>query len=138
MDKDRRDRIIIVIVATLAGGFAVLEGTGVTQFGEMANNTPRWVLTMVGVMFLTAALMVFVGTAGWPNELGATVILGGMALMFGWVSFYGDEAGFSGSGVLISQATGLPVGRIMFGLGASMCLAGAIYALTLCIKKLLR
>jgi hypothetical protein len=138
MDKDRRDRIILVVAATLVGGFAVLEGAGVTQFGEMANNTPRWVLTMVGVMFLTAALMVFLATAGWPNDLGATVILGGMAVTFGWVSLFGDEAGFSGSGVLISQATGLPMGRIMFGLGALMCLAAAFYALTLCIRKLLR
>ena len=74
-------------------------------------------------MFIAAGLLVLLGLRGRLNDLFASAIIASMAVLFGWIDLYGDDGGFSGGGALASRLTGLPINRVMFGLGSVFCLA---------------
>ena len=134
MNKETKTKLIISIVCFCLSVFYFLEGLDITHFGEMENETPRLMLVFVGFIFLLVSIMVQVGKKERLNNFLASVLTFVMGLMFGWVSLFGKESGFSGNGVFISYITNLPVGRIMFGIGSIVSFIVAIIAFRMFLK----
>ena len=134
MNKETKTKLIITIGCFFLGIYYLLEGLDITHFGDMENDTPRFMLVFVGFIFLLVSIMVQVGKKERLNNFLASVLTFVMGLMFGWVSLFGKESGFSGNGVLISYITNLPVGRIMFGMGSIVSFIIAIIAFRMFLK----
>jgi hypothetical protein len=79
-------------------------------------------------MFIAAGLIVAFQVRGRLNHFMASLIMASMGVVFAWISFYGNDAGFSGAGSILSELTQIPFDRAMFGLGALFCLCGSAYA----------
>ena len=134
MNKENKTKLIITIGCFFLGIFYLLEGLDITHYGEMENDTPRLMLVFVGFIFLLVSIMVQVGKKKRLNNFLASVVIFVMGLMFGWVSLFGKESGFSGNGVFLSYITDLPVGRIMFGVGSIVSFIIAIVAFRMFLK----
>lgn len=124
---DNKD-IALALVAIACGGYALLAAAGVVP-GETSNDTPTWVIGLVGVMFVIAGVMIFLRNYSRALDLFAAVLLGAFTLVAGWITFYSSSAGFSGGIPFLSGDTNVSLARIMFGLGTLMCFAGFLYAL---------
>ena len=134
MNKETKTKLTITIGCFFLGIFYLLEGLDITHYGEMENDTPRLMLVFVGFIFFLVSIMVQVGKKKRLNNFLASVVIFVMGLMFGWVSLFGKESGFSGNGILISYITNLPVGRIMFGIGSIISFIIAIVAFRMFLK----
>ena len=135
MNKETKTKLTITIGCFFIGVFYFLEGLDITHYGEMENDTPRFMLVFVGFIFLLVSIMVHIGKRERLNNFLASVLIFVMGLMFGWISLFGKESGFSGNGILISYITNLPVGRIMFGIGSIVSFIIAIVAFRMFLNQ---
>lgn len=134
MNKETKAKFTITIGCFFIGVFYLLEGLEITHYGEMENDTPRFMLALVGFIFLLVSIMVHIGKKERLNNFLASVVIFVMGLMFGWISLFGKESGFSGNGVLISYITNVPVGRIMFGMGSIISFIIAVVAFRMFLR----
>lgn len=134
MNKEIKTKLIITIVCFFLGVFYLLEGLDITHYGEMVNNTPRFMLALVGFIFILASVMVHIGKKERLNNFLASVLTLVMGLIFGWISLFAKESSFSGNGVFISYITNLPVGRIMFGMGSIIAFIISIIAFRMFLR----
>ena len=128
MSRFKNSEIATALIAIACGGYALLFSAGVIP-GETANDTPLWVLTAVGVVFVIAGFMIFLRHHSRALDLLAAILLGAFTLIAGWVAFYSSPEGFSGGIPFAPRDWNISLGRIMFGLGTLMCFAGFLYAL---------
>ena len=121
MGKEKRSRLLTGLACTSIGVHITLEGLQITHFGAPTGNTPYWVVALVGVMFTVAGIAVIMGNAGRWNALAAAIMTTIMGVTMGWVSLFGDASGMSGNASLLSNITGIPFNRILFGLVSLAC-----------------
>lgn len=125
--------------AVIAGGFGVLtclEAFGITDVGNLSADIPRWLLALVGALFIVAALMIVVPMSSAMNHLMASLIITSMGLICGWIGLFGAASGFSGGAAAVAELTGFPLQRVVFALGALFCFGGAAYALSCFVRAL--
>ena len=128
MIKLDRSDIALGSIAIACGGFALLVASGVLPI-QTAYDTPMWVIGLVGVMFVTAGVMIFLRNYSRALDFFAAIILASFALIAGWVTFFASAEGFSGGIPFLPRDVNVSLARIMFGLGAVLCFAGFLYAL---------
>ena len=128
MIKLDRSDITLALIAIACGGFALLVASSVLPM-QTANGTPLWVIGLVGVMFVTAGVMIFLRNYSRALDLFAALILASFTLITGWITFYGSAEGFSGGIPFLPHDMNVSLARMMFGLGAILCFAGFLYAL---------
>ena len=116
------------MVAIACGGCALLAASGVLPL-KTANNTPVWVVGLVGVMFVIAGAMIFLRNYSRVLDLLAAIVLASFTLVTGWISFYASSEGFSGGIPFLPNDMNVSLARVMFGLGALLCFGGFLYAL---------
>ena len=128
MIKLDRSDIALGLIAIACGGFALLVASGVLPM-QTAYDTPMWVVGLVGVMFVTAGVMIFLRNHSHALDLLAAFVLASFTLIAGWVTFFASAEGFSGGIPFLPRDMNVSLARIMFGLGAILCFAGFLYAL---------
>jgi hypothetical protein len=122
----RGPRLAIAVVLTGAG--LLLVGLGLEQLSSASNTAVEGRVLGISVGVLLAASGVLVGQ--WVatgsrayHALGALVMTS-MAIMFGWVAFFGQTTGYSvGVGVgraAVSTGGGVTVARIAFAIAAGL------------------
>lgn len=136
MEEPSKNRFIVATAVLVAGVFIILEGLQITHFGKPAGNTPYWVITVAGFVFFFAGVAVLAGTTSKLNDFFAFIITALMGACMAWISLYADESEMTGNMGFLSDLTGVPFGRLMFGLCALMCFAIAAYAFKLFYTKL--
>ena len=124
---DNKD-IALALVAIACGGYALLAATGVVP-GQTSNDTPLWIIGLVGVMFVIAGVMIFLRNHSRALDLFAAVILASFTLVGAWITFYANSEGFSGGIPFLPNDMNVSLARVMFGLGALLCFGGFLYAL---------
>ena len=96
---------------------------------QTANDTPVWVIGLVGVMFVISGVMIFLRNYSRALDLFAAIILASFTLVGGWIAFYASSEGFSGGIPFLPSDMNVSFARIMFGFGALLCFGGFLYAL---------
>jgi hypothetical protein len=129
---DRKD-IALAFVAIAFGVLALLAASGVLPM-QTANDTPMWVVGLIGVMFVIAGVMIFLRNHSRALDFFAAIVLASFTLIFGWITFFASPEGFSGGIPFLPNDINVSFARIMFGLGALMCFGGFLYA----VKRFLR
>ena len=124
---DNKD-IALALVAIACGGYALLAASGVLDV-QTANNTPVWVIGLVGVMFVIAGVMIFLRNYSRALDLFAALSLASFTLITGWITFHASSEGFSGGIPFLPNDMNVSLARVMFGLGALLCFGGFLYAL---------
>lgn len=123
-------------------------------------HAPRWVLGLIGGMFALSGLAILYfgianGLGRGPGSAGerdpeafsvigwllGLVIVGGMAVVAGWIAFGPGERAFSGSigvgGVSVGGSGGSEtVGRWFFGIGAVLTGAFGVWGLVYGLRRL--
>ena len=124
---DNKD-IALALVAIACGGYALLAASGVIP-AQTANDTPVWVVGLVGVMLVIAGVMIFLRNYSRALDLFAAIILASFTLITGWITFHASSEGFSGGIPFLPNDMNVSLARVMFGLGALLCFGGFLYAL---------
>lgn len=127
-EMTKKDRYQVAAIAGGVGLLACLEAVEITDFGDLSASTPRWILALVGMMFIALCPMVLIPMSPAVNHFFASMIIASMGVVFGWISVFGEASGFSGGGAVVAELTGFPLQRIIFGFGALFCFAGAAVA----------
>jgi hypothetical protein len=87
------------------------------------------VLFLVALVLTIGGVMMIAGRDSRLNDFLAAVLLLGMSSIGSWVAFFGSADGISGGLAFLPSELNVGLGRILFGLGALLCLAMAVYAL---------
>ena len=124
---DNKD-IGLALVAIACGGYALLAASGVLPV-QISNDTPVWVVGLIGVMFVIAGVMIFLRNYSRALDLFAAIILASFTLITGWIAFHASSEGFSGGIPFLPYDMNVALARVMFGLGALLCFGGFLYAL---------
>ena len=74
MKKLDRSDITLALIAFACGGYALLVASSVLPI-QTANDTPMWVVGLVGVMFVTAVVMIFLRSYSRALDLFAALKL---------------------------------------------------------------
>ena len=127
MIKLDKSDIGLAIIAMTCGGYALLAASGVLPI-ETANDTPTWVVGLIGMMFLIAGVMIFLRNHSRLLDLFAAIILASFSLIGGWITFYASPEGFSGGIPFLPHDINVSFARVMFGLGSALCFGGFLYA----------
>jgi hypothetical protein len=133
-EKTSRLPLVISLVVGGMGAFVVLAALGIIPASEESFNAPRWVVGLMGLVFMAAGMAVLVNYAGSTGflspslrKMGANfliaVLLSGFGLVFSWIAFGPGPREFSGGvSLLFIQVRGLTggelVGRVVFGVFA--------------------
>jgi hypothetical protein len=128
MSRIKNSEMGMALIAIACGGYALLLASGVIP-GQMANDTPVWIVAAAGMAFVIAGFMIFLRNHSRALDLLAAILLGAFTAITGWITFYSSPEGFSGGIPFLPRDMNVSVGRIMFGLGTLMCFAGFLYAL---------
>ena len=134
------------LFATTMGLFVILISVDIIHADPQSIHAPRWVLTLVGVMFTFIGLHIFSTSFLSPREQRTPIIqwvryflilgtLTTFATIFLWTGFGSGEREFSGSGSIgfltISGKGSDFIGRIVFGSGGILsALVAGYYAFT--------
>jgi hypothetical protein len=127
MIKLDRSDIALAFVAIACGVFALLGASDVLPM-QTANDTPMWVVGLIGVMFVIAGIMIFLRNYSRALDFFAAIVLASFTLIFGWITVFASPEGFSGGIPFLPNDMNVLFARIMFGLGALMCFGGFLYA----------
>ena len=134
------------LFATAMGLFIILVSVDIIHADPESIHAPRWVLTLVGVMFTFIGLLVFSTSLLSPREQKTPIIqwvhyflilgtLTTFATVFLWVGFGSGQREFNSSGSIgfltVSGKGSDFIGRIMFGGGGILsALVAGYYAFT--------
>lgn len=119
-----------------AGLYIVGISTGVIPAEESSFKAPRWVVLVVGAAFVFGGAAVTGREGSFFNDLMGSLIVFCLGVAVGWVSFFGSADGFSGGIPLLPDEINLGLARVLFGLGAIVCLVIAGYGMKRALGKL--
>ena len=110
----------------LTGGGLVLVGVGLgpLNFGSDTSVEARVLGTSVGVLLAASGVLVGQWVAAGSRTYHALggLVMTSMAVMFGWVAFFGKASGFSVNvgvgGAAVSSGGGVTAARIAFGIAS--------------------
>ena len=91
------------------------------------GGAPQWVVAVSGIVFVIAGIMILRGRQSRHNSLLAAILLMGFAVLGVWAVFAPAE-GMSGGIPFLPRTANVVLGRWMFGTGALISAALAIYA----------
>ena len=133
--NQRRGRVIWGIVLLIAGLVYAGVSLGIIQVDSSTTHAPMTVLFLVAVVLSIGGVMMIAGRDSRLNELLAAVLLLGMSSIGSWVAIFGSIDGISGGLAFLPSELNVGLGRVLFGLGALLCLAMAVYALRRALKS---
>ena len=151
-DLSPRGAIVVSVLLAICGAAAILGSLDIIPY-PLTEGTPVWVGVAVGAAFILAGAAVvngyvFGGGSRFDMQASPVVyrtqqVLGvGICSLFaaiaGWVALYADPRSIT-TGISLpfyeeSGRGGGFVGRAMFGLGALMCAAMAIYGIVRALR----
>lgn len=122
----RGPRRAIAVVLTCGG--LLLVGLGLEQLNSVSDTAieGRVLGVSVGVLFAASGVLIgqWVATGSRAYHALGAVMMASMAVMFGWVAFFGHASGFrvgvSVGGVAVSTGGGATIARIGFGIVAGL------------------
>ncbi|MFH1845670.1 MAG: hypothetical protein ABIF77_20995 [bacterium] len=115
MSSKARDRRTAAIVLTLLGVAIILLSAGVIPLEPDSLNVPLWILTVIGVLLLSAGLSAFLPSNSASANAFIAVTLALFALVLTWVSLWGDSRAFSGGIPLLPGSVNVVLARVVFG-----------------------
>ena len=71
-----RDWVLLLSATIGFGVLTWLEAYGITELGRGTTNTPRWIMLLIGSMFIAAGLVILFRVRGRLNDLFAFAIIG--------------------------------------------------------------
>jgi hypothetical protein len=108
---------------------------GVIPMKPGSLHAPAYIVVIAGLLFWFAALSILFGsTRPRFNSLLAAILFALLAVVGGWISFFGASNAFGGGVPLVSHAANEWVSRLMFGCGAIICLLCSFYALMRAVR----
>ena len=118
----------MALVVIACGGYALLAASSVIPV-QTENDTPLWVVGLVGVILVIAGIMIFLRNYSRALDLFAAIMLAAFTLISGWITFHASSEGFSGGVPFLPNDMNVSLARVMFGIGTLLCFGIFLYAL---------
>ena len=130
MPPSRRQRLAVSITCIALGAFLLLvAGEFVPDLRRQANDAPKLIIALSGLVFVIVAFMAFLGTEAKTTDLLAAIL----CLLFGvigaWVAIAGPDQAFSGGLPFLPAEFNVKLARGAFGFGSLICFMIAVWAL---------
>ena len=122
---------MIGAAALMAGLWPMMIAFDIVQAPPDSIRAPRWVLAAAGGVFLLGGCMALVQAHKRLLDLLAGVLLSIFCALGVWAALFAPAEGFSGGLFFLSHETNVKIGRCMFGFGAMLTFACALYAFRL-------
>jgi uncharacterized protein YjeT (DUF2065 family) len=106
------------LVCILLGLYPIVMAAKWLPLAQNAVHAPLWVISLSGVVFIIAGMMLSLRQHPKLNNLLAAILLASMAAIGGWIAFLAPPDGFSGGIPFLSKAQNIALARSCFGFGA--------------------
>lgn len=123
-----RARIGYGVACIALGCYPIALGLGIVE-ADSGLAAPPWVVVSAGLAFIIAGSMILFAHNSRANDLFAGILLLLFCATGIWVAGFSSDQGFSGGLPFVSRETNIMIGRWLFGLGALISFAMAVYAL---------
>ncbi len=128
--------MFVVILCIAMGTFPIGISLGVIPVDPAKIHAPMWVIGMMGGLFwLAGASMMLKAKPRINNFLGA-LMFSIFGITGGWVALKGESSQFGGGIPFLSHAANEGFSRWLFGGGALICLAVAVYAFKKAMERI--
>ncbi len=124
-----------ILICALTGAFLIGISSGLIPIEPSKIHTPLWVIGMAGGLFWLAALALLAQNRPRVNNFLGALMLFGFAGIGGWVAVLGESGQLGGGMPMLSHQTNISFARWLFGGGALICLALAVYALKKALER---
>ena len=125
-----RSRILLGTLFLMAGVAVGLSLAGVFSIDEESVHAPKWVLALLGMLFLGGGISTIVSPRSGIAAWSAGIVVVTITIVSAWVALYGSSAHFSGDIPFLSSSTNVFIARIVFGsvslLGLAIIVAAAL------------
>jgi hypothetical protein len=121
--------LLAVLMCTVLGAFLVGISCGVIPIEPTKIHAPMWLIAMMGLLFWLAGASMLLQDKPRLNAFLAALMFALFGVIGGWVALKGESSQFGGGFPFISHATNEAFARWLFGGGAIICFAVAVYAL---------
>ena len=107
---------------------------GIIVLDPSTFQPPRAILFLVSIIAITGgSLIIIQDQTRWSDWL-ASVMLMAFAAVGGWVAVFGPAERISGGLAFLPPETNVALARVIFGLGALLCLGLSAYAIRRSLK----
>lgn len=124
-----------VLGILLTGGGLALAGFGLGPLDSASDTSEARILGMsLGVLLAASGVLVgqWAATGSRSYHALGGLVMTSMAVMFGWVAFFGRASGFSGGasvgGIAVGWGGGVTAARIAFGLASVLTGCASLWA----------
>jgi len=131
MPAQRRPAKLWGWLCLVMGVMLILAAGGWIPAEQTPQQAPTIVLLITAVVIIIAGCMLLLDARQPLNDLLAALLLAGMGLIDAWAALFAPPGSISGGLPLLSSQANHTLGRLVFGLGALITWALAIYALRL-------
>lgn len=131
-----RARWGLCLFCVALGLYPILLATGVVEPDPGQLHAPRWVVAVAGSIFVVLGLYLPFSGSKFSNNLFGALICLSFAAIGGWVALYAEPGSITGGIPFAPKGLNHLLGRGMFGFGALISLAMAVYALRLAARAL--
>ena len=118
----------IALLCVVAGGVVCAASLGFLPADYLELEAPRSIVFGGGALLVLAGFMLLSRDHRASDSI-ATALLFALAALAGWVTFYAPEGTVSRVLPFIPSAVNDALGRLLFGLGAILCVGTAAWAL---------
>ena len=112
----------------LLGLYLLLAAVGVLPMDPQDVHAPYWVIGLCGFIVVLGGLMILLGHRARLNDAFAALFCYSGAAVGVWVALFSDPQQIAGGVPFLSREANAALGRVVFGFGAVISLAIAIYA----------
>lgn len=124
----KKSHPVIGWLCVCIGTGILLIALGLIPVDPATVHAPYSVLGLCGVVFFLAGVMILLGENSKYNSLGASVMLICFAIIGGWATVFASTEGMRGGLPFLSDGINVLLGKSLFGFGALVCAALAVYA----------
>ena len=133
-DMSPRARWGLALFCIALGTYPILLAMGVIEPEPGQLKAPEWIVGMAGFVFVVLGVFVSLRQTDTLSHVFGAVVCLGFAAIGCWVALNAEPGSIAGGLPFVGAEVNHRIGRIVFGLGALMCLSMALWAVRMALR----
>ena len=134
-DMSPRARWGLALCCIALGTYPILVAVGVIEPEPGQLKAPLWVVGLAGFLFVVLGVFVSMRQTDTLSHVFGAVVCLSFSAIGTWAALYAEPGSIKGGLPLVPAHINHQIGRVMFGLGALMCLGMALWAMRMALRS---